>query len=43
MSKEEFGDLFFVVRDVRQKVFELLDIAIHIPGRGFGSVLRTAV
>jgi hypothetical protein len=34
MSMEEFGDLFFVVRDVRQKFFELLDIAIHIPGRG---------
>ena len=24
MSMEEFGDLFFVARDVRQKAFELL-------------------
>jgi hypothetical protein len=24
MSMEEFGDVFFVVRDVRQKAFELL-------------------
>jgi hypothetical protein len=24
MSMEEFGDLLFVVRNVRQKVFELL-------------------
>jgi hypothetical protein len=32
MSMEEFGDLFFVARDVRQKAFELLrHRAKHIP------------
>ncbi len=32
MSMKEFGDLFFVVRDVRQKAFELLrHRAKHIP------------
>ncbi len=45
MSMEEFGDLFFVARDVRQKAFELLRHRakhIHV-GRysNRGSVQRT--
>jgi hypothetical protein len=44
MSMEEFGDLFFVTRDLRQKVFELLrHRARHVLNPGKHPIKRFAL